>query len=150
MPRKPKLRKIGNTSADTMEYAVNLVCNENLSVRAAADQCNIKFQTLARYVKKKQENPNAKMEPNYLHRQVFKPGQEKILTDYLLTCSKMAYGLTEEDTRKLAYELAIKNNLKVPLSWEQKKWLVKTGVGLLWQEIKNYPFANQRHVVCRA
>lgn len=121
MPRKPKARKIGNSSAETMDIAVNLVCNEHFSIRAAADQCRIKFPTLARYVKKKREDPNAKMEPNYLHRQVFKPDQEKVLADYLITCSKMAYGLTEEDTRKLAYEVAVKNNLKVPLSWEQKK-----------------------------
>lgn len=98
MPRKPKQRKISNTSAETMENAISLVINETLSIRAA-DQCNIKFQTLVRYVKKKRENPDAKMQPNYLHRQVFKPDQEKILADYLITCSKMAYGLTGKDTR---------------------------------------------------
>lgn len=83
MPRKPKPRKIENTSDETMKYAVNLVCNENLSLRVASDRCNIKFQ-------KKRDKPNAVMEPNYWYRQIFKSEPERMFTAYLMTCNKMA------------------------------------------------------------
>ncbi|CAG9837986.1 unnamed protein product [Diabrotica balteata] len=60
------------------------------------------------------------MAPNYACRKVFSENQEKALADYVLTCSKMCYGQTVINTRKLAYEMA-NNNCKIPENWQTNK-----------------------------
>lgn len=61
------------------------------------------------------------MRPKYNCRLVFNKEQEKQLSNYLIKSSKMCYGLNTTECRKLAYELAQKNNLKMPASWENNK-----------------------------
>lgn len=121
MVRPQKERTIGTTSKEAMIKAVNLVINEGYSLRIAAENCNVKYQTLARYVKKKRQthDDNMRMEPNYANRQIFTEEQESILGEYLSTCSKMAYGLSTAAVRKLAYEYAISNSKTVPTSWQE-------------------------------
>lgn len=53
--------------------------------------------------------------------QIFTITQEKILTEYLLFSSKMHYGLTKTDAKKLAYEFGCANGMKIPESWKLKK-----------------------------
>ncbi|KAB0790813.1 hypothetical protein PPYR_15188, partial [Photinus pyralis] len=79
MPRKLKPRKYGTATAESMSNAVDLVLNQNYSVRQAAVCCNVKYPTLQRYVKKKRSNleGNIRMEPNYYHRQLFKDEHEE-------------------------------------------------------------------------
>ncbi|KAF2905483.1 hypothetical protein ILUMI_00695 [Ignelater luminosus] len=120
MGRKPKERKIGTVTAKQMSAAVDLVLKDNYSIRAAAERLNIKFQTLHRYVTKKRRNPDiplAGMAPNYAARRTFSAEQEDELGEYLTKCSKMAYGISTKECRKLAFEMAIRNNIKVPDSW---------------------------------
>ncbi|KAF2905345.1 hypothetical protein ILUMI_00828 [Ignelater luminosus] len=120
MGRKPKERKIGTVTAKQMSAAVDLVLKDNYSIRAAAERFNIKFQTLHRYVTKKRRNPDiplAGMAPNYAVRRIFSAEQEDELGEYITKCSKMAYGISTKECRKLAFEMAIRNNIKVPDSW---------------------------------
>ncbi|KAJ8951915.1 hypothetical protein NQ314_007634 [Rhamnusium bicolor] len=123
MVRIKKNRKIGATSKEAMARAVRLTIEENHSLRQAGEICGIKFQTLARYVKKARNDPggNVIMEPNYANRQVFSEDDEIMLAEYIITCSKMAYGLTTEGVKKLAYQFAAANNRKVPDSWKANK-----------------------------
>lgn len=65
--------------------------------------------------------------PNYAVRQIFSAKQEQDLAVYADTCSKMSYGISTETLRKLAYEMAFRNNIKVPPSWDEKK-----SAGLEW------------------
>lgn len=48
---------------------------------------------------------------------IFTIEEEKALVEYLLTCSKMNYGLTRQAAMKLAYEYATINSKKILNSW---------------------------------
>lgn len=128
MVRIKKPRKIGATSKEVMARAVKLVVEEHHSIRRAGEICEIKFQTLARYVKKARNEherggdiENISMVPNYANKQVFTEEHERMLAEYVINCSKMAYGLTTKGVRKLAYEFATLNNRTVPDSWRANK-----------------------------
>lgn len=98
-----------------MRDAVSLVLGER-SIRSVAKEKKLSHITLSRYVKKQKEKPNEviRMTPSYSVRKIFTTEQEDLLADYLLTCSKMFYGLSMLDVRKLAFEMANKNNVLVP------------------------------------
>lgn len=68
-----------------------------------------------------------RMRPYYECRQIMNEEHENILASYLATCSKMNYGLTTLGCRRLAYETAIKNEIKIP-----KNWLANKAAGLEW------------------
>jgi len=78
-----------------------------------------------RYVKKQKmasDGEQVRMIPNYAVPRVFKDDEENILAKYLLKLSKLCYGLSSEECRTLAYEMATSNNIVIPNSWvEQKK-----------------------------
>lgn len=57
------------------------------------------------------------MTPRYDNRKIFTTEQEYQVREYLLACSKMNFPLSTIDCRRLAYETAIKNNLKIPDTW---------------------------------
>lgn len=120
---RDKPRKIGNSGEKEMTEAVNLVLNENYSLREAAKAKGVPYVTLFRYVKKKKNNPesNIKMEPNYDVRKVFSKEQEQDLANYIQKCSKMCYGLSTTGLRRLGYEMAEKNNIDMPPSWKTGK-----------------------------
>ncbi|KAJ4436117.1 hypothetical protein ANN_18744 [Periplaneta americana] len=60
---------------------------------------NLKFQTLARYVKKLKTNPSEpiEMKGRCDSRKIFSDEQEEDLAKFLITSSKMFYGLTTLD-----------------------------------------------------
>uniref|UniRef100_H2YFE2 DDE-1 domain-containing protein n=1 Tax=Ciona savignyi TaxID=51511 RepID=H2YFE2_CIOSA len=93
------------------------------SLRKAADHTGVKFQTLARYVNKQKAagNNNVRMTPNYAVRRVFTDADEQELAEYIKTTARMCFGLTTVDTRKLAFEMAQKNNLDFPQQWSENK-----------------------------
>ncbi|KAI5707568.1 hypothetical protein M8J77_005136 [Diaphorina citri] len=103
-----------------MQEAVNLVLNGR-SIRSVAEEKGLKFQTLGRYVQKqKKAGPDEKimMKPNYAVSKVFSDAQEDELASYVIICSKMFYGLPIVEICKLAKELAQRNNLTYPKSWD--------------------------------
>lgn len=126
--RKRKSQK-GTFSEEDMRRAVRQVLvgegGIKLSLRKAAAQNRVSFQTLQRYVKKEQNKTNSDvqlpMKSNYKHRLVFSDEEEKDLVNYVIKCSKMCYGKSTKDTRLLAYEMAKINSKKIPLSWEKNK-----------------------------
>lgn len=61
------------------------------------------------------------MTPNYAVNKIFSTEQENILARYMVKCSQMFYGLPLIECRKLAYELATTNHLKIPETWETNK-----------------------------
>ena len=46
---------------------------------------------------------------------------ELSLCSYILTCSKLFYGLTSAAVRRLAYQYALKNKISMPASWTQNE-----------------------------
>lgn len=120
---KDKPRKIGKTTGEDMAAAVKLVTHQNISIREAARSTGIPLQTLHRYVKKAKLNPGTEIrtQPLYEVRQIFSKEQESDLGEYLQICSKMAYGLSTVAVRKVAYDMAIENNIQIPQSWNENK-----------------------------
>lgn len=49
----------------------------------------------------------------------FSAGQEQLLVSYLKTTSKMCHGLTTTQTRDLAYQFALANNISIPPEWNK-------------------------------
>lgn len=76
------------------------------------------------------------MRPFYECRQIMAKDQEDALADYLGMCSKMNYGLTTLGCRRLAYEMAQKNNIQIPNKWSENK-----AAGLEWMRgfLKRHP-----------
>lgn len=141
--RKRKSDK-GNFTEEQMRNAVAAVITDNLKLRAAAENFGVKFQTLARYVKKqRQAGPdiNTRMTPNYSCRQIFTNEQENLLKSYILKCSKMCYGHSTFSVRTLAYEMAQFNHIEIPESWEIKK---QAGLEWLHGFFKRHPDVSVR------
>lgn len=86
--KKPNVK--GNFDADTMKEGVKLVLQGD-SIRSAAKKMNLKFQTLARYVKKLRTNPgNAiEMKARCDVRRVFSDEQEEDFVKFLVANAKM-------------------------------------------------------------
>ena len=61
------------------------------------------------------------MSPDYSCRKNFNQEEEKSIEDYLVKCSQMNYGLTKVNVQIMIYELAIKNNKNIPVSWNKNK-----------------------------
>lgn len=61
------------------------------------------------------------MTPNYACRKVITIEREDDLSQNLVTRSKMAYGLSPNEFRGLAFETAKINNLTIPVSWKQNE-----------------------------
>lgn len=61
------------------------------------------------------------MQPNYKCRQVLPEDLELLLVQYLVYSAKMSYGLGYIECRKFSYEIAVKNNIAVPESWNVNK-----------------------------
>lgn len=130
----------GLHSEQNMREAVELVQN-GMSLRNAAESKGVNFVTLYRYVQQKKKNDVegveiTRMTPNYANRKVFSPEQENALKEYLITCSKMCYGLDTIEARRLAYELALHLNLSMPQSWTEKKI---AGIDWLYGYKKRHP-----------
>jgi len=121
---------------DDMKAAVEMVLG--CSVRRAAVLKNVNHVTLSRYVikTKARSEENVRYAPNYSVRMVFTAEQEEKLKYFLITCSKMYYGLPVEDCRRVAYEIAVMNKIPCPPSWEKKK---VTGIDWFYNFLKRHP-----------
>lgn len=104
----------------------------------AADWFNLKFASLARYVKKvKVGNETSTLKSRSHNRQIFSIELEHLLVDYINACSLMSHGLTVKDTRKLAYRYAVANKIAVP-----DGWIIKELAGRDW--LTNFLKRNDR------
>ena len=116
-------KKIGRTEGSEMKKAVSLVL-KGQSLRSVVKDTGIKYSTLRRYVKKARSAENlddVRFFPNYACRKVFTETMEMQLKDYLIHASKIQYGLTFSDVRKLAFEYAKENAIIFPDSWTSRK-----------------------------
>lgn len=120
MPRRKKQeRKIGKHTKTNMEMALKAV-EVGSSIRQAAKDHNIAYPTFRRYANKwKEVGENMSLVPRYDINRVFSEEQEKSLLEYYKECALLFYGLTVKDCRYVAYEMAKKNNLKIPPAWER-------------------------------
>ncbi|XP_064598457.1 uncharacterized protein LOC135464820 [Liolophura sinensis] len=111
----------GLVPPEAMLDAVRRVVEHGVGLRKVAKDRGISKSTLQRYVSNYRQNKQCSMSPNYFHSQIFTNQQERLLVDYLKTASKMFHGLTTKQTRHLAFEMASRNSLGMPSTWEENK-----------------------------
>jgi len=116
MPRKYK-RKEGATprvapDPENLKAAIEAV-KAGGSFKGTAKSFRVPLMTLKRLVRSGRDTI-----PGYKKAQIFSSDEEQELAEYLLTASQLYYGLTISALRKLAFQLAKKNNKKFPKSWE--------------------------------
>lgn len=101
-----------NWSSESMLQAVLAVFNREMGYKKAAQQFNVPQTTLERYVaKKREEGEHFKIDKTVgKFGKVFTEQQELELVQYLTDMEARLFGLTMTDFRKLAYQLAVRNN----------------------------------------
>ncbi len=126
MPRNyKKVRTSEVPSEDTIKQAVFAVRLKQLTIRAAAEKYNLTKSTVGFYCVKetlqyitRKDKPLKRTQHNT---QIFTLQQEQELTAYLKTCSLLNHGLTPNETRKVAHQYAVANNVKCPQNWNVRK-----------------------------
>ncbi|XP_031335996.1 uncharacterized protein LOC116165574 [Photinus pyralis] len=121
MPRTYRKLTERTFPENSMKNAVIAVLRENVSIRKSAERYQIKKSRLCNYVQQARQIgiENMSFGPNFKKKLVFTSEMEKRLSEYLIKCSKMFYGLTPTAVKRLAYEYAKKNSLKFPDKWEK-------------------------------
>lgn len=126
MPRTYK-RKTNRQSwcLKSMEEAIKAVMSGTMGYLKAAKSFNVPQSTLEDRVKKANKNKLTTEEASRKGNlgpctTVFSEEQEKELVEHILMLESRLFGLTMTDVRKLAYELAAKNNLSHRFNNEDK------------------------------
>lgn len=110
--KKPTER--GTKSVELMKRAADLVANENKSLRQVSRDYEISRISLKRFMEGLKENLESPKLGYGSPRLVFIKEQENFLCEYLLTLAQIFHGIGPKDVRRLAYECAVKYNLKIP------------------------------------
>nr|XP_047131617.1 uncharacterized protein LOC124810576 [Hydra vulgaris] len=103
-----------------IEAASHVIDGRVTSVRASAKKFGIHYSTLSRYIKKVKKAVDMGMPlpyPGYKKNQVFTYEQEIAIASYISICSDIYFGLSPYETRKLAFECAVKYGIIFPKSW---------------------------------
>jgi len=111
----------GLTSSATMKSALRDHLEKGYGICQAAKLHNIPYPTFRRYLMKIKEGQETKLEAEFKQRQVFTEQQEKELCEYLVRSSQMGFGLSSVECRKLAFELGLKNDIKMPRQWKKNE-----------------------------
>lgn len=116
----PKKRKRPEKSK--IEEGVSEVLEKGQSINKTALALNISRAYLAKIVKKVKASGELSYKhcPNIGNRRIFTTDQENMLADYLKTACKMCYGLTRQQTKKLAFDYAVANDI-CPSIWKQNE-----------------------------
>ena len=114
-----------SASKETFELAAAQVLLGK-SCRAAAKEYELSHMSLGRYIKKKEKfnaSGNRSDEPRvgYALRRYIPQNMEAVLAEYALTVSRLYYGMTPHDLRKLAFQFCVANNIDVPEVWRRNE-----------------------------
>lgn len=109
-----------------IQAAILLYKEGSMGYRDAAKQFGIKHTTLFYRIKKlknvegiiQNSVDDNRFNSKYTVNQIFSKEQEEMLVKYILRCSQINYGMTLVQIRKLAYDYAVKVELKIPDSWK--------------------------------
>lgn len=106
---------------DILIRAAESVSN-GYTVRGTARHFGICRMKLLRFIQRKGARP-AQGDSPYKRikdtHQIFSDAMEVDLANHIIEASIQFYGLTRDKCRKLAYEMAIANNITVPDSWKR-------------------------------
>lgn len=117
MPRtqlssKPKSKRKQWTK-DNMIEAVKAVREKKMGLKKAVKLYSVPKTTLQRFVNCNQP-ANEVVNTSIGRRPVLPLHLEESLVSYLLVMESKFYGLTRQDVRKMAYQLAVRNNIEHP------------------------------------
>jgi hypothetical protein len=98
---------------EDIEKAVKAIMSTEMKLREAAAVFGLYPPTLHYRVQKAKKNqkvgnvePKPQFSSKYTFRQIFSSEEEDVLCNFLITCSKLNYGLAYKQIRKLAFEFA--------------------------------------------
>ncbi|XP_025833236.1 uncharacterized protein LOC112905309 [Agrilus planipennis] len=117
---KPGSEKRKRPEKEAIEEAVSEVLQKGQSINKTALALNISRAYLAKIVKKVKASGELSYKhcPNIGNKRIFTRDQENMLADYLKTASKMCYGLTRQQTKKLAFDYAMADDI-CPDKWKE-------------------------------
>ncbi|XP_067013640.2 uncharacterized protein [Anabrus simplex] len=113
---------------ESMKMAINAVRDKKMGYKRASKAFKIPRATLKDYVKRAGGLPIEELVDTKIGRQPVlpKPLEDELVT-YCMEMEKSFYGLSVEDLRRMAFQLAIRNNIRHPFSNDQKtagrKWM---------------------------
>lgn len=112
---------------DAMMKAVEAVRKKEMGYLKASKIFRVPRSTLENYVNHKSKDAETLCHTKLGRRPVLPETMENDLVDYCLMMEEKFYGLRSSDIRRLAWQLALRNNLKHPFSEDSgkagKKWL---------------------------
>ena len=141
MPHKWKKKILDRETPPNSKIleAVKMIVDDNKSIRKVSEATKISKSALSRHVQKYKNAENKDgviFQKNITCGMIFTKEHETMLSDYLITASKMHYGLTRVQVCSLAYLYAKALNLKYPESWNKNK---STGFGWYQGFMERHP-----------
>jgi len=139
MVRTYKRKTDRGTTSENLHHATKEVLNEHKSFRTVAVAYGIDKMTLYRHCRKikasqyhecniSSGSPSTAVHSGYAKpRQLLSDAEEAELVKYLLDASKMFFGLSPKETRKLAFQFATDLGKPVP-----EKWKITLSAGEDW------------------
>lgn len=112
MSASHKYSKRKKWEKEDMSAAIIAVREKRMGYLKAAKHFNVPRSTLFRFVNDNDSSTESVMNKVIGRRPVLGTDIENMLVEYILTMENKFYGLTRMDLRRLAYQLAIKNNIQ--------------------------------------
>lgn len=98
---------------EQLSQAVSAV-QAGMAKREASRVFQIPRRTLERYIQKAEETGSVVVEPMGGFKTVFSSSQEEQLVNYLVYMSQTGFGLSPQDVRSLAYQMAVASDITNP------------------------------------
>ncbi|CAG4984225.1 unnamed protein product [Parnassius apollo] len=117
----PPVKKRKEWDKVNMKNATEAVRTQRMGYKNAAQVFNVPRTTLFRFCHTNEPNIDCR----FGRKTVLGPDIEHMLVQYVKQMDKLYFGLTRNDVKRMAYQLAIKNNLKHPFNnrTATRKWL---------------------------
>jgi len=129
-----------NWSKEAMCLAVRLVRNGDTTYLRASKYFSVPKGTLEKYMKDTSRYPEEQEDVHLGRRTVLPSEPDNKLLEYCIIMDQRYYGLRRQDIKRIAFQLAIRNDLKHPFNQENsaagKKWLLSF--------LKRYPVISMR------
>ena len=118
MPFRYVRKTTRGASKSALENAM-IEYQRGASIRSAAKKFRVDRMTLKRFITKKQNNPSDNI--GYANcktsNMIFSPSMEADFADHIKNLGRRYHGLSKDKCRKLAYEFAVKNDIKISQKW---------------------------------
>lgn len=103
-----------------MKEAVIAVKNKEMVLLKSSKAFQVPRSTLKDYIKKPEDELQKLLDVPLGRRPILSPDIEDQLVAYCLKMDKPYYGLTTKDVKRMAFQLAIRNNIRHPFSEKTK------------------------------